>query len=157
MINFHRASLALNKLIKKRQLSKTSAKQGQNNPADTIPPESTAAGDPQPDPSETMELEVLRRLGKEYMRLLKGPASTGSELMEPLDCVKLLYAFTEVDFHPGEGAKGLMVRVDPRMDPRMGIIDILHFSSISLIGRIIHVREANVWSKFGNKVPYSFL
>ena len=113
VINFHRASLALNKLKRKRQVSKTSAKHGQNKPDTVTPPESTAISEPEPDPSETMELEVLRRLGKEYLRLLKGPATTDTELMEPLDCVKLLYAFTEVDFHPGEGAKGLMVSVNP--------------------------------------------
>ena len=58
--------------------------------------------------SSTEELAVLERLGHEYLRLLREGGGDGQP-MEPQLSVRLLHAFTEVDFHPGFDAKGLLV------------------------------------------------
>ena len=58
--------------------------------------------------ASTEELAVLERLGREYLRLLREGGGDGQP-MEPQLSVRLLHAFTEVDFHPGFDAKGLLV------------------------------------------------
>jgi len=102
-VQFHRLSAALHKLKRPRPVPKTSCDQSQSQGEDEHHADPSAA-------DNALEKELLQRLGSEYLRLLK-TTNSPLEVMDPLQCVRLLFAFTEVDFNPGGGAKGLMVSV----------------------------------------------